>query len=97
MPSTLVATNVGQLDLAHLDTSGFSEASFDKGLRMADHFLTFLAFNEEGTLPALQRIRNESMQAIGDQKVLFSTHHLSLIVGLLTTGVPRQSRAHRWR
>ena len=96
-PELLTKTKAGQLDLAHLDISGFTETPFYKGLRMADHILTFLAFDKEGMLPALQGIRYEIMQAIGDQKVLFSTHYFSLIVGLLATGALRQSRAHRWR
>jgi hypothetical protein len=64
---------------------------------MADHILTLLAFDKEGMLPTLQGVRYKVMQAIGDQKVLFSTHYISLIVGLLATGALRQSCAHRWR
>ena len=62
---------------------------------MADHMLAFLAFDAEEMLAALQAVRYEIMQAIGDQKVLFSTHCFSLFVGLLATGALRQSRAHR--
>ena len=96
-PEFLPKTKAGQVGLAHLDISGFAETPFYKGLRMADHILTFLALDEEGMLPALQGIRYEIMQAIGDQKVLFSIHYFSLLIGLLATGALRQSRAHRWR
>ena len=96
-PVFLPKIKAGQVGLAHLDFSGFTEIPFYKGLRMADHILAFLALDEEGMLPALQGICYEIMQAIGDQKVLFSTHYFSLLIGLLATGTLRESRAHRWR
>ena len=96
-PELLTKTKTGQSDLSHLDISRFTETPFYKGLRMADHIQTFVALDEEGMLPALQGIRDETMQAIGDQKVLFSTHYFSLIIGFVETGALRQRWAHCWR
>jgi hypothetical protein len=96
-PELLTKTKANQLGLAHLDIGGFTKTPFYKGLRMADHIQTFLAFDKEGILPVLRGIRYEIVQAIGDQKFLFSTHYFSLIVGLLATVALRQSRGHRWR
>lgn len=62
---------------------------------MGDHIQPFLAFDEEDMLPTFQGIGDEIVQAIGDQKVLFSNHSSLLMLGMLATGALGQSRAHR--
>jgi len=54
-------TNAEQAVLRHLDIGSFAEPPFDKGLRMADHILTFLACDEEGMFPVLSGICDEIM------------------------------------
>ncbi len=82
-------------NLRHPDTGGFSESSLDKGFSMGDHIQPFFAFDEEDMLPTFQGIGDEIVQAIDDQKVLFSNHCSLLMFDMLATGALWQSRAHR--
>jgi hypothetical protein len=54
-------SNADELVLCDLDVRSFAETSDDESLRMADHVLTFLAFNEEGVLPMFAGIVDEVM------------------------------------
>jgi hypothetical protein len=60
-PASLTMINVEMLGLCHLDIDGFPKAAFDKGFGMVNHNLTFLAFDEEGSLPAFLVMGDEIM------------------------------------